>query len=93
MAPSVLEDMYKSQIVKARSPRKFGTTPRTSHFGHVAIHNQGLLGNSSGSSIINQLGAHSSHHHVGHFAISHPNNFTPDEMMEVSTTGMPMPPV
>lgn len=83
MAPSVLEDMYKSQIVKARSPRKFGTTPRT-NFGHV-VHNQGLVGNSS----VNQLGPHSSN--LGHYNYNHPNNFG-DEMMEIST-GMPMPPV
>lgn len=82
MAPSVLEDMYKSQIVKARSPRKFGTTPRAHHFGHVG-HHQGLLGNSS----LNQLGPHSSN--LGHYTFNHPNNFT-DEMMEIST-GMPMP--
>lgn len=53
VAPSVLEDMYKSHIVKARSPRKFGSTPRI-HF------NQGL-GNS-----VNQLGAHCSN--LGHFS-------------------------
>lgn len=79
MAPSVFEDMYKSHIVKARSPRKFGTTPRT-NFGHMA-HNQGL-GNS-----VNQLGPHSSN--LGHFNFTHPNNY-PDEMMEIS---MGPPPV
>lgn len=71
--------MYKSQIVKARSPRKFGTTPRT-NFGHV-VHNQGL-----GNSSINQLGAHSSNI-GGHLHFNHPNYV--DEMMEIST-GMPI---
>lgn len=71
--------MYKSQIVKARSPRKFGTTPRT-NFGHV-IHNQGL-----GNSSINQLGPHSSN--IGHFNFNHGNNFS-DEMMEISTGSIP----
>ncbi|XP_065167305.1 ribosomal protein S6 kinase beta-2-like [Atheta coriaria] len=33
IAPSVLEDMYKSQIVKSRSPRKNHPTPLRHHFG------------------------------------------------------------
>lgn len=88
MAPSVLEDMYKSQIIKSRSPRKFGTTPRT-HFGHL-VH--GLGNSSSGSSggggggIGGNIGPHSSH--LGHFNYAaHPNNFS-EEMMEIGT-GMP----
>lgn len=40
VAPSVLEDIYKSQIVKARSPRKFGSMPRTP-FG-LMVQSQGL---------------------------------------------------
>lgn len=79
--------MYKSQIVKARSPRKFGSTPRTT-FG-LMVQNQGI-GNH-----LHQLGPHSSnlgHYNVGiNYSVQpqpiNSNNFS-DEMMEVST-GLP----
>ncbi|KAK5644979.1 hypothetical protein RI129_006279 [Pyrocoelia pectoralis] len=91
IAPSVLEDMYKTpSIIRARSPRKLGTTPMRHHhmspFMHPLHHGQPLghhIG--QGQSLGHNLA------HMGHFTTSQPltttNNCT-DEMMEVS--GIPL---
>lgn len=87
VAPSVLEDMYKSQIVKARSPRKFGSMPRTP-FG-LMVQNQTVAHN------LNQLDPHSSNLGQLNMGLNysvqqqpiHSSNYS-DEMMEVST-GLP----
>ncbi|KAK4875456.1 hypothetical protein RN001_011878 [Aquatica leii] len=84
IAPSVLEELYKPQIIRARSPRKLGTTPMRSH--HMSPFMQpipqgqplGHLGHGHG------LGHNLAH--MGHYTTSQPittNNCT-EEMMEVS---------
>ncbi|KAB0794990.1 hypothetical protein PPYR_11829 [Photinus pyralis] len=87
IAPSVLEDMYKtSSIIRARSPRKLGTTPMRHHhmspFMHPLHHGHHI---GQGQSLGHNLA------HMGHFTTSQPltttNNCT-EEMMEVS--GIPL---
>lgn len=73
IAPSVLEDIYKPQIGRSRSPRKSGSTPLRHHFGlniHHNVHHLGHLGpHQSNLGLLNQ----------------HALNCDPDEMMEISS--------
>lgn len=86
----MLEDIYKPQIIKARSPRKTGT-PFRHHFGLSIESTQG----NSLDPHCSYLGGmhHMAHHNVGTFGVQHTNhphtnNFSNDEMMEVSS-GIP----
>ncbi|XP_023310898.1 ribosomal protein S6 kinase beta-1-like [Anoplophora glabripennis] len=90
IAPSVLEEIYKPQIIKARSPRKTGT-PFRHHFGLSIESTQG----NSLDPHCSYLGGmhHMAHHNIGAFGVQHTNhphtnNFNNDEMMEVSS-GVP----
>lgn len=92
IAPSVLEDIYKTQIIKARPPRKTGI-PFWHHFGFNigSLHGSGsssylYLEPCSSSSQQNPQQQQQNQQHLGSNVLfnSHSSNYI-DEMMKITS--------